>query len=236
MTVGGVLQIIYLLVYGVIGFTISVLGQYYVWENVERVKEPMHDFFFELLPDASHDIDTFLVPNWISILMLVLALLSLYRDKMLQLICQFLFLQTTLTAARGIVIALTLFPLTAINEACDHHPSNVFDTITTMIQYGTCGDFMWSGHTANAMLAYLFTQKYKRSYWFELLQGLLLGGIIISLLIFRWHYSVDIVVAVFVTFLFFHIYGEYEYLDYWFYFKAFSNSKGRKNYEIILNN
>ena len=84
------LDIFYLVLYGIFGVAIGTIGQFYVWNNVERIKDPMQDIFFELLPDAGEHIDTFLVPNWISIVMYVVALFSLQRGKILQLICQFL--------------------------------------------------------------------------------------------------------------------------------------------------
>ena len=72
--------------------------------------------------------------------------------------------------------------------------------------HGTCSDYMFSGHTVTAMLMYMFVNKYRKSYWTELVAGLLLGATLFSLLLFRWHYTDDIIIAVVLSWFGFQFY------------------------------
>lgn len=215
-------------------FLVALLGEYYVWQNVDvTTVKPLEDFMFKYLPDFSDHFEDYPVPNWVFASMIVVALLSFKYNTVFQYAAQYVFLQSLLSGARGLVVGLTLMPLTVHNEACAHIPSTYFEAFENTLKYGSCGDFMWSGHTASAFLLYLLVQMHKRSYPFEVVQGLLLGGMFLSLLVLHWHYTLDIVMALIVTYLFFHVYKEYEEMDYWFYFKSFNMDKKRYDYTLV---
>ena len=56
-----------------------------------------------------------------------------------------------------------------------------------------------------------------------------LGAQILFLLLLRWHYSVDIVVAIIISWFIFRLYKRYETQDKWFYFSEFILSKNSKS-------
>ncbi|KAJ8403674.1 hypothetical protein AAFF_G00350000 [Aldrovandia affinis] len=64
-----------------------------------------------------------------------------------------------------------------------------------------CGDFLYSGHTVMLTLTYLFTKEYSpRSFWWYHLVCWLLSTVgVVCILVAHQHYSVDVVVAYFVT-------------------------------------
>ena len=238
MTVPKVLKhAFYLFLVFVVSMIVGTLGAYYVWQTRSNLTvEPLDDFMFKYLPDFSDHFVDYPVPNWVMAAMITVGLFSFPYKYVFQYAAQFFLLESVITGLRGLVIGLTLFPLTVHNEACLHRPESFIETIELMMKYGTCGDFMFSGHTATAFLAYLFVAKHKKNYLFQFVQGLLLGGMFLSLLVFHWHYTLDIVMALFVSFLFFHVYKEYEHkTDYWFYFHEFvlGKKETRINYEIL---
>lgn len=64
-----------------------------------------------------------------------------------------------------------------------------------------CGDFLYSGHTVMLTLTYLFIKEYSpRSFWwYHLLCWLLAAVGAVCILVAHEHYSVDVVVAYFIT-------------------------------------
>jgi len=204
---------------GIVFLCIAVSGQFYIWQHIEPRKAPMHDVMFTLLPDLSTDKTPY--PNFVFIAMLVVALLAFPRKKIFQLIAQYAFLQGLLSAVRGIVVAATLLPLADVDPACSEKPKDLIEALLVLLELGSCGDYLFSGHTVSAMLLYLFTTKHGTYYCFQFIQGLLLGLMMLTLLLFRWHYTIDIIIALFVSFLFFHVYKEYERNSHWYYFKSF---------------
>lgn len=220
---------LYLFLTALVCFLVALLGEYYVWQNVDVSNvTPLEDFMFKYLPDFSDHFADYPVPNWVFTAMIIVALISFPYEYIFKYSAQYLFLQSLLTGARGLIVGLTLLPLTLHNEACSHIPSTYFEAFGNTLKYGSCGDFMWSGHTASAFLLYLFVANHHRFYPMQVIQGLLLGGMFLSLLVFHWHYTLDIVMALIVTYLFFHVYKQYENIkQYWFYFEEFRLNKGQ---------
>ncbi|XP_051560860.1 phosphatidylcholine:ceramide cholinephosphotransferase 2-like [Myxocyprinus asiaticus] len=64
-----------------------------------------------------------------------------------------------------------------------------------------CGDFLYSGHTVMLTLTYLFIKEYSpRSFWwYHLLCWLMAAVSVVCILVAHEHYSVDVVVAYFIT-------------------------------------
>ena len=230
------LHAVYLFVTFAVCFLVALLGQYYIWQNVDASNvEPLEDFMFKYLPDFSDYFKKYPVPNWVFLTMIIVALFSFEYNKVFQYTAQYIFLQSLLSGTRGLLVGLTLMPLTVHNEACLHVPSTYFEAFENTIKYGSCGDFMWSGHTASAFLLYLFVERHHKHYAFQFVQGLLLGGMFLSLLVLHWHYTLDIVMALIASYLVFFVYKDYEEKsDYWFYFHEFIiTDTSRKDYKII---
>ncbi|XP_063316131.1 phosphatidylcholine:ceramide cholinephosphotransferase 2 [Pelobates fuscus] len=64
-----------------------------------------------------------------------------------------------------------------------------------------CGDFLYSGHTVMLTLTYLFIKEYspRHFWWYHLICWFLSATGVICILVAREHYTVDVVVAYFVT-------------------------------------
>ena len=133
-------------------------------------------------------------------------------------ICQYIFLQSTTTIIRSVTVTFTT-PNTEKTR-------NIFETFWSMLLNGTCGDYMYSGHTATAVLIFLFGCHYSKSSEFAVMNGVFSFLLISFLLLQRWHYSVDCIIAILIISLIFEVYTVTEkYEDHWFYFKR----KQKKN-------
>lgn len=64
-----------------------------------------------------------------------------------------------------------------------------------------CGDYLYSGHTVMLTLSYLFIKEYspKRFWWYHLICWLLCAVGLFCILLAHDHYSIDVVVAYFIT-------------------------------------
>ncbi|OCT97162.1 hypothetical protein XELAEV_18009386mg [Xenopus laevis] len=64
-----------------------------------------------------------------------------------------------------------------------------------------CGDFLYSGHTVILTLTYLFIKEYspRHFWWYHLICWLLSAAGIICILVAHEHYTVDVLVAYYVT-------------------------------------
>uniref|UniRef100_A0A3B5LN36 Sphingomyelin synthase 2a n=1 Tax=Xiphophorus couchianus TaxID=32473 RepID=A0A3B5LN36_9TELE len=64
-----------------------------------------------------------------------------------------------------------------------------------------CGDFLYSGHTVMLTLTYLFIKEYspKSFWWYHLLCWLLSAVGVLCILVAHEHYTVDVIVAYFIT-------------------------------------
>jgi hypothetical protein len=217
-------EIIFLVITVLLSLTIATMSSWRTWnDHIAGVK--LHDMLFELLPDLS---DRFAptLPHYLLLFQMILGLVSLFSSKKLYMyIAQFIFLQSLLTAIRAGAVAITILPMIHVDEHCEKEITSFLQALEYMVIYGTCGDFMFSGHTAIAFLTYMFVNEHNPA----LISGLLLGSQMLFLILLRWHYSVDILIACIITWLLFRLYKKYEGSDFWFYFKSFDNSTGRKN-------
>lgn len=64
-----------------------------------------------------------------------------------------------------------------------------------------CGDFLYSGHTVMLTLAYLFIKEYspRSMWWYQWMCWLLSAMGVVCILIGHEHYSIDVVIAYFIT-------------------------------------
>lgn len=213
-------ELLFLLLTILITFFIAILSTWWNWNN-QIVGVKLNDVFFRVLPDLS-DVET-PFPNYLLLIQLFFGIISFHSNDMWKYIAQFIFLQSILTAVRAVSVAITTLPNIKVYEHCEKEVSSFFQVMEYMILYGTCGDYMFSGHTATAFLTYMFVHKHGSYYAWEILSGLLLGAQMLTLLLQRWHYSVDILIASIITWLLFRFYKKYEedWSAFWFYFKSF---------------
>jgi len=117
---------------------------------------------------------------------------------------------------RAITMIVTNLPSANIEYKCDpqlNHtisPGEVLRRVVKIIsgfglsingQHVYCGDFIYSGHTMILILAYLIINQYTPSrVWFVHWASFFIAvGGIVSLLLARGHYSVDCILAYFIT-------------------------------------
>ena len=204
---------------------ISTLAAWFVWSNQSDTVDSLFDIFFNVLPDWS-DIDL-PIPNYIGSAQIVLGIIGLANDRY-HYIAQFLFLNCCLLILRATTVSSTLLPNIKMYDYCKERPDNFFRLVELMILHGTCSDYMFSGHTATSMLVYMFSHRHKSLYVYEIIAGVSLGGMIFSLLVLRWHYTSDILIAIIIVWLLFKLYKDYEEKsDAWFYFNSLKNLNWR---------
>lgn len=221
-------EFVFLVLTILITLFIAILSTWWNWNN-QVVGVKLHDIFFDVLPDLS-DVET-PFPNYILLVQLFFGIISFRSNSTYKYIAQFIFLQSILGTVRAVSVAITTLPNIRVYEHCEKEVSSFFQVLEYMVIYGTCGDYMFSGHTATAFLTYMFVHKHGSYYAWEILSGILLGAQMLVLLLLRWHYSVDIFIACIITWLLFRFYKLYEeddepatpsyWSDFWFYFKSF---------------
>lgn len=214
-------ELLYFFLYTIITFVIAGFAAWFVWNSQSTNEVPLYDVMFEILPDWS-DV-TFPVPNVIFIAQALIVIFAIKEPKY-KYICQHLFLNCTLLAVRGFTTSSTHMPNIRVYDYCKERPDNWFRALTLMITYGTCSDYMFSGHTVTSFLLFLFAYTHT-SRVYVILNGLLLCGVIFSLWVLRWHYTSDILIALIVTWLTFVLYKDHEKdNETWFYFSSFTRN------------
>lgn len=190
---------------------ISILAIWYIWLN-QSGQKPLPDILLDNIPDLS-DIE-FAIVNTIVVVQYIVGILSFPSRYRFQLIAQFIFLQSVLTTLRAGTSSVTLLPNIHVYPHCEKRPDNFFQVLWYMIQYGTCADYMFSGHTATSTLAWLFTCKWK---YLNVVNGVLLLGVITFLLLQRWHYTVDIIIGFIITCALYIVYYKYQSCSWWYF-------------------
>ena len=226
-------EIVYLILTCCVAGVAGVLSSWLVW-NHQNINNKLEDILFLILPNLSRI--EYPIPNYIAIAQYILGFISFEFDKSFKYLGQFLFLQSIVTILRSITISLTILPTIHLYPYCNGKMDDFFTVFWTVLRYGTCGDYMYSGHTASSMLVYLFVHRHGVGYIYEILSGLLLGAIMLTLLIMRWHYSVDILIAVIIIWMGFKLYKVYETSEYgsaWFYFNSFVTGGRKKRGDLI---
>uniref|UniRef100_A0A8C9T2J3 Sphingomyelin synthase 2b n=1 Tax=Scleropages formosus TaxID=113540 RepID=A0A8C9T2J3_SCLFO len=127
---------------------------------------------------------------------------------------RFFFLMGTLYLYRCVTMYVTTLPVPGMHMTCA--PKLYSDSqakvqrILRLISGGglsitgshlMCGDFLYSGHTVMLTLTYLFIKEYspRSVWWYHLVCWVLSVVGVICILLGHEHYSVDVVVAYFVT-------------------------------------
>ena len=232
-------EILFLIACIIASWLVATLAVWYAWHYQDKSGTKIYDVLFQILPDLSNISSP--IPNYLGIASMVTALISL-NDMHWAYLCQFLFLNCIVLVLRSLTTTVTLLPNIYVYDYCKETPTSFFDVVEKQIEHGTCADYIFSGHTAVVFLLFMFTRKHKFSYIFEIISGCLVAGMALTLLLLRWHYTVDIVLAIIIVYLIFEFYKDYEKCNYWFYFPELKklNFKceriekvERKDYKII---
>ncbi|XP_028833646.1 phosphatidylcholine:ceramide cholinephosphotransferase 2 [Denticeps clupeoides] len=127
---------------------------------------------------------------------------------------RFLFLVGTLYLYRCITMYVTTLPVPGMHMNCAPKLHGDIEAklqrVLQLISGGglsitnshlMCGDFLYSGHTVMLTLTYLFIKEYSpRSFWWYHLMCWLLSAVgVVCILAAHEHYTVDVVVAYFIT-------------------------------------
>ncbi|NP_001011385.2 phosphatidylcholine:ceramide cholinephosphotransferase 2 [Xenopus tropicalis] len=127
---------------------------------------------------------------------------------------RFFFIIGTLYLYRCITMYVTTLPVPGVHFQCApklHGDSYAqLQRILRLISGGglsitgshiLCGDFLYSGHTVILTLTYLFIKEYspRHFWWYHLICWLLSAAGVICILVAHEHYTVDVIVAYYVT-------------------------------------
>ncbi|XP_034040647.1 phosphatidylcholine:ceramide cholinephosphotransferase 1 [Thalassophryne amazonica] len=127
---------------------------------------------------------------------------------------RFFFIVGTLYLYRCITMYITTLPVPGLHFKCSPKLLGNWEAqmrrIMKMIAGGglsitgshtMCGDYLYSGHTVMLTLTYLFIKEYspKRFWWYHWLCWILSAVGILCILLAHDHYTVDVVVAYFIT-------------------------------------
>lgn len=211
-----------LLAYVILSVFMAVISTNLAWHRQIKNGEPLKDLLFDIIPDLS-DVKI-PISNYIGTVQIILLFASFRSKERWRRIFQYIFLQSTTTIIRSVTVTFTTLPNISTPDYCTKKPRNIYETFSNMIIHGTCGDYMYSGHTASAVLLFLFGYRYSKSVNFVVMNGVFSFLLISFLLLQRWHYSVDCIVATLIITLIFQLYVVTEkYEDHWFYFKKKTN-------------
>ncbi|KAM9819884.1 phosphatidylcholine:ceramide cholinephosphotransferase 2 [Syngnathus typhle] len=173
---------------------------------------PLPDSFFDYINEVKW---AFTVTEVNGIVLVTIWFLQLFFFNHKSIVCRrYFFLVGTLYLYRCITMYITVLPVPGIHITCA--PKLYGDSygkvqrILKLISGGgmsitsshiMCGDYLFSGHTVMLTLTYLFIKEYSpRSFWWYHLMCWLLSAVgVVCILVAREHYSVDVVVAYFVT-------------------------------------
>jgi hypothetical protein len=200
----------------VVSWVLGTFGTWYAWHYGDNHSGPLHDMFLNVLPDVGHVTTPW--PNFIGFAQMALALISLEKYHWAY-ISQFLFLNCVIITLRALTTSVTILPDIYVYDYCNvTSPGSFFDVVSKQLEHGTCSDYMFSGHTAVVVLLFMFVHRHKSQQWFEYVSFALVITMIFTLLVLRWHYTSDIVIAIVIVFLTFKYYKDYETSNYWYYF------------------
>lgn len=173
---------------------------------------PLPDKFFDYIDRVNW---AFTVTEINGMVLLAIWIIQLfffrYRSIALR---RYFFLMGTLYLYRCVTMYITTLPVPGLHMTCapklhgDSHAKLL--RILRLISGGglsitgshlMCGDFLYSGHTVMLTLTYLFIKEYSpRSFWWYHVMCWLLSAVgVVCILVAHEHYSVDVVVAYFIT-------------------------------------
>lgn len=127
---------------------------------------------------------------------------------------RFFFIVGTLYLYRCVTMYITTLPVPGMHFKCSPKLFGDWEAqmrrvmkliagggLTITGSHSMCGDYLYSGHTVMLTLTYLFIKEYspKRFWWYHWLCWLLCAVGILCILLAHDHYTIDVVVAYFIT-------------------------------------
>ncbi|KAL7052234.1 hypothetical protein ACKWTF_004826 [Chironomus riparius] len=196
----------------VFSFFISTISLIFTHDRLPAEKEPLPDIFL----DNVKSVDYLLYVTEIQIIIVVnLCIIIIFFHKKRMIVAKRCFLLLSLLYIyRAITMSITVLPISSSTYYCSPKKSSSFLevlqrsfwvftgmglTINGQQQY--CGDSIFSGHSTILMFAYLVLDEYlpKKFRWLKRLS--LLNAILgmLFLLISHSHYTIDVVLAYYIT-------------------------------------
>mgnify|MGYP001230395086 CR=1 FL=1 len=205
----------------VVSLVAAVLATWLAW-NEQPNGDPLQDPAFDILPNWSNI--EFPIVNLFVICQYVIGALAF--KKRTKYVAQFIFVQCVITFLRALTVSISHIPNIHVYEYCKTRPTGFIEVLHLMITHGTCADYMFSGHTATSLLALLFTVYHGNrkccccgKYVAITISLILFVLTVVFLLLQRWHYTMDILIATIITVLLFYLYKIYDKQEKkWFYF------------------
>ncbi|XP_076856767.1 phosphatidylcholine:ceramide cholinephosphotransferase 1 [Brachyhypopomus gauderio] len=127
---------------------------------------------------------------------------------------RFLFIVGTLYLYRCITMYVTTLPVPGLHFKCSPKLYGDWESqmrrvmkmiagggLTITGSHNMCGDYLYSGHTVMLTLTYLFMKEYspRRFWWYHWGCGVLCAVGVFCILLAHDHYTIDVIVAYFVT-------------------------------------
>lgn len=204
------------------------------WYTYSYKGTSVQDILFEVLPDwSSVDVP---IPNLITI---VQGLFVFSARPFLKTVCQIAFLISVLDIVRALTIVSTMLPLAkadAHSDRCLHTPQSFMETFEIVTMEGSCGDYIFSGHTVTSVILLLFTLQRSSSDICKISSFICSLGMGLVLIAMRWHYTDDVLLGVLIATLSFLLYDAYseKWQNSWFYFDTLAKSNPQRTEETRL--
>jgi len=190
--------------------------------NENSQKNPLSDVAFDLIPKR---IPWALRVTEITgmVFMMLHVGITIFSKHRLVTIRRFCLILGTLYNYRSILIVATSLPVPSLHITCEIKSENFKELFMRTVQMavgmglsinGThkfCGDYLYSGHTAIIILTYKFLIEYcipkkydEEKYWifvksFRLVLQILCWTSVLAILAGHEHYTIDVVVAYYIT-------------------------------------
>uniref|UniRef100_H3BCB4 Sphingomyelin synthase-like domain-containing protein n=2 Tax=Latimeria chalumnae TaxID=7897 RepID=H3BCB4_LATCH len=203
-----------MLVYAILAFLVTSIGVVIVnnWVPAKELAPPLPDLFFRYIGHYDWAFKICELNAWILFMLWTIQWLFLRHKSIVG--RRYLFILGTLCVYRSLTMIVTVLPIPGNHLNCEPKASGDYMALLKqslklrsggrMLANGSrtlCSDYVYSGHAATMILTYLFIQTYSpRKFW--LYQWaccfLCVTGVLLILLAHN-HYTLDVIVAYFVT-------------------------------------
>ncbi|XP_036447072.1 phosphatidylcholine:ceramide cholinephosphotransferase 2 [Colossoma macropomum] len=178
----------------------------------KSVNPPLPDKFFDYVPRVKWAFTITEVNGMILVMAWFIQWLLLKHKSIIG--RRFFFLMGTLYLYRIITMYITTLPVPSMHMNCapklHDDPIGKVHRVLQLLSGGglsitgshmMCGDFLYSGHTVMLTLTFLFIREYspRSLWWYHLICWFLSAVGVVCILVAHEHYSVDVVVAYFIT-------------------------------------
>ncbi|KAL2079368.1 hypothetical protein ACEWY4_025112 [Coilia grayii] len=183
-----------------------------VHERVPSQVPPLPDKFFDLVPRMPGAFSVTEINGMLLVGLFFVQWLFLKHRAIVG--RRFFFLQGTLYLYRCLTMYLTTLPVPGTHMNCapklyGDAQGKVYRMLKMVSGGGLsitgshimCGDYLYSGHTVMLTLTFLFIREYspRSLWWYHLICWLLSAVGVVCILLAHDHYSIDVVVAYFIT-------------------------------------